>query len=276
MTVKTYKLPNWEGDNPTEPWYSGHSATSMKSGGGAGSSGGALAQTLLSGIPVVGDIIGGIFGSRAEEKRNKMQMKLAREQMAFQERMSNTAYQRSAKDLEAAGLNRILALGKPASSPAGAIPNLATPVAKKEAAFRAATTALAMRRQKAEIDNIEATTANLKATHPTIGVALKGSELQNEITGLEKQLKGLNIQEASERVKQSKLSTEQQQMLLKILRDNPYILTSQQIPWSGIVTALSFIAGGGALGSIKAWKALRATGATKMPYAQFKTRYGLK
>lgn len=41
-------------------------------------------------------------------------------QQAFQREMSDTAYQRAAKDLDKAGLNRILALGQPASSPAGA------------------------------------------------------------------------------------------------------------------------------------------------------------
>lgn len=60
---------------------------------------------------------GGLLGTAASNQASAKQAKINRE---FQERMSNTAFQRAADDLEAAGLNRILALGSPASTPGGA------------------------------------------------------------------------------------------------------------------------------------------------------------
>ena len=70
---------------------------------------------------LAGPVIGGITGLFGAKQSAKLSQKQAREQMAFQERLSNTAFQRAASDLEAAGLNRILALGSPASSPGGAM-----------------------------------------------------------------------------------------------------------------------------------------------------------
>lgn len=73
-----------------------------------------------------GAVFGGSIGSSmdnmaAEERNNEANKQQAQAMMAFQERMSSTAHTRATEDLQKAGLNRILALGQPASSPAGAM-----------------------------------------------------------------------------------------------------------------------------------------------------------
>ena len=77
----------------------------------------------------IGSAVGsGITSASAESgarQRNEAQAELQREQLDWQERMSNTAHQREMKDLEAAGLNPILSARAGASTPAGApTPNL--------------------------------------------------------------------------------------------------------------------------------------------------------
>lgn len=89
---------------------------------------GAGAGFLLGGP--VGAYIGAGMGANysAQDQANQANIRMAREQMSFQERMSNTAHQREMADLEAAGLNPTLSAGGNGSStPGGAAATVTAP-----------------------------------------------------------------------------------------------------------------------------------------------------
>lgn len=82
------------------------------------------------GMNTVGDIVtgGAISNNKAIEETNAQNIAFAKEQNAFQERMSNSAYQRAMADMSKAGLNPMLAFSQGgASTPSGVSPSLTAP-----------------------------------------------------------------------------------------------------------------------------------------------------
>lgn len=118
-----------------------------------------IGSSLVGSLPILGDL----FGQRSQQN--------------FQERMANTSWQRGVADMRKAGINPMLAYMKGgADSPSGASGNTLGGSIEK-----GISSVMAMRRQREEIANMEATRKNTEAATRNLNL-----DAQHKATGLPK------------------------------------------------------------------------------------------
>lgn len=130
-------------------------------------------------IGALGNIAGGLMGSNAQSSANKVNIQLNRENRDWQERMSNTEWQRGVLDMKAAGLNPMLAFTQGgASSPN----NSAATVIPEDAAARGVASAAQMTLLNLQAQNIAAQTEKTTAEAAEIRGRTPGGPGQSAYT----------------------------------------------------------------------------------------------
>lgn len=144
---------------------------------------------------LAGQYMAGQSSASAQKSANKMNLKIAQQQMQFQERMSNTAHQREIADLRAAGLNPMLSGmgGQGASAPSGASAQMVAEDPQYGAAIETGiSTAMETRRLKKELESTDSQIQLNKAQEAAIQATK--AKTDTETTLLKKSVPKAEIQ----------------------------------------------------------------------------------
>lgn len=139
----------------------------------------------LAAAQIGGELLSAGLNYKAQTKANKTNVKLQREQQDWEERMSSTAYQRAVQDMQAAGLNPMLAVQQGGASTPNVSAATVQPVdALARGVSSAAGKAMQVIAVKQGLANVELTLANAKdaaARADTNRVTAQNAEFRQQL-----------------------------------------------------------------------------------------------
>lgn len=121
-------------------------------------------------------LAGSALGFWGQERANAQNLKIARERMSFEERMSNTSWQRGVADMRAAGINPLLSVSKGgASTPSGASATM------ENSMSAGVSSGMAALRAREEVNLLRAQVKKTEAEGQTAAEAALAAAIQNTL-----------------------------------------------------------------------------------------------